>query len=120
MTTSNAPRSRRVTPRQAAQILAERDPVLARLRAEAGLPVFPKPTGTHFATLVRSVTYQQLAVAAAQAIHGRLVLALDGEVTPERLLATPTELLRGAGLSARKAASLQYLATKGRRRHDRA
>jgi DNA-3-methyladenine glycosylase II len=74
--------------------------------------VFPKPTATHFATLVRSITYQQLAGAAARAIHGRLVLALDGDVTPERVLATPTELLRGAGLSAAKAASLQDLATK--------
>src|ERR1035441_2044965 len=112
VTTSDAPRPRPVTPRQAAQILAERDPVLARLRAGAGPPVFPKPTDTHFATLVRSVTYQQLAGAAARAIHGRLILALDGEVTPERLLATPAEVLRAAGLSARKAASLQDLATK--------
>jgi DNA-3-methyladenine glycosylase II len=112
VTTSDAPRPRPVTPRQAAQILAERDPVIARLRAQAGPPVFPKPTDTHFATLVRSVTYQQLAGAAARAIHGRLIQALDGDVTPERLLATPTELLRGAGLSARKAVSLQDLATK--------
>jgi len=108
----DAPRPRKVTPRQAAQILAERDPVLARLLAEVGPPTFPKPTGTHFATLVRSITYQQLAGAAARAIHGRLVLALDGDVTPERVLATPTGLLREAGLSAAKAASLQDLATK--------
>ncbi len=105
-------RPRKVSPRAAAKILAEHDPVLARLVAEAGLPVFPKPTGTHFATLVRSITYQQLAGAAARAIHGRLILALDGDVTPERVLATPTGLLRGAGLSAAKAASLQDLATK--------
>jgi len=112
VTTSAAPRPRQVTPRQAVQILAGRDPVLARLHAEAGPPVFPKPTDTHFATLVRSVTFQQRAGAAAQAIYGRLILTLDGDVTPERLLATPTEVLRAAGLSARKAASLQDLATK--------
>jgi DNA-3-methyladenine glycosylase II len=80
--------------------------------AEAGLPRFPKPTETHFATLVRSVVYQQLAGAAAQAIHRRLVDALRGEVVPERLLATPTETLRAAGLSANKVLSLQDLATK--------
>jgi DNA-3-methyladenine glycosylase II len=84
--------------------------VLARLVEEAGLPSFPKPADDHFATLVRSITYQQLAGAAAKAIHGRLVLALDGDVTPERVLATPTEILRGAGLSGSKVASLQDLA----------
>ncbi len=102
----------KVTARQAAEILAAADPVLARLVDEAGPPRFPRPTETHFATLVRSVTHQQLAGAAAQAIHGRLVLALDGEVTPERLLAVPTPALRAAGLSGSKVASLQDLATK--------
>jgi DNA-3-methyladenine glycosylase II len=105
-------RTVKVSPRQAAQFLAERDPVIARLVAEAGLPRLPKPDETHFATLVRSVTFQQLAGAAAQAIHGRLIAALGGEVTPERLLATPPEKLRGAGLSGNKLLSLQDLASK--------
>ncbi|HEY0934412.1 MAG TPA: hypothetical protein VGD91_11785 [Trebonia sp.] len=102
----------KVTPRQAALLLAERDPVIARLMAKAGLPSFPKPTLTHFAALVRSVVYQQLAGAAAGAIHGRLVTALGGEVTPEAILATPGETLRAAGLSGNKLLSLQDLATK--------
>jgi DNA-3-methyladenine glycosylase II len=85
---------------------------MARLVEEAGPPSFPRPTETHFAALVRSVTHQQLAGAAAQAIHGRLVIALGHEVTPERLLATPTEELRAAGLSGNKTLSLQDLATK--------
>jgi len=105
-------RRRRVSPRAAAQILAEQDPVLARLLAAAGPPRFPRPTDSHFAFLVRSITYQQLAGKAAQAIHGRLVSALDGDVTPERVLSTPTEVLRTAGLSGNKAASIQDLATK--------
>ena len=92
--------------------MAARDPVIARLVAEAGPPNFPRPVDTHFATLVRSVTHQQLAGAAARAIHGRLVQALGDEVTPERLLATPSEVLRAAGLSTNKALSLQDLATK--------
>lgn len=102
----------KVGPREAARILAGRDPVLARLVAEVGLPRFPKPADSNFATLVRSITYQQLAGPAARAIHGRLVLALDEDVTPERILATPPEALRGAGLSASKVASLQDLAAK--------
>ena len=96
----------------AAKILAERDPVLRRLVAEAGPPRVTSPTDTHFAALVRAITYQQLAGAAAAAIHGRLITALSGEVTPERLLSLPTETLRSAGLSGNKAASLQDLAGK--------
>jgi DNA-3-methyladenine glycosylase II len=103
---------RKVSVRAAAQILAERDPVLARLVAEAGLPSLPRATETHFAALVRSITYQQLAGPAARAIHGRLVQAMDGEVTPERLLSLSPEALRAAGMSANKAASVQDLATK--------
>jgi DNA-3-methyladenine glycosylase II len=102
----------KVSYREAARILAGRDPVIARLAEAAGPPKIPPPTETNFGTLVRSIVYQQLAGAAARAIHGRLIAALDGEVTPERLLATPTETLRAAGLSARKAESLQDLAAK--------
>ena len=58
---------RNVSPEDAARILAERDPVIRRLVKEAGLPVFPKPQGTHFASLVQSITYQQLAGGAARA-----------------------------------------------------
>ena len=96
----------------AAAILAERDPVLRRLVAEAGPARVPPPTETHFATLVRAIVYQQLAGAAAAAIHGRLIAALGGEVAPERLLSLPPETLRSVGLSGAKVASLQDLATK--------
>ena len=104
--------TRKVTPRRAAQLLADRDPVIARLVAEAGLPTFPKPTETHFATLVRSIVFQQLAGRAAQAIHGRLVEALGGEVVPERILATSSETLRAVGLSTNKVLAVQDLSTK--------
>jgi DNA-3-methyladenine glycosylase II len=96
----------------AAAILAERDPVLRRLVAEAGPARVRPPAETHFATLVRAIVYQQLAGAAAAAIHGRLIAALGGEVAPERLLSLPAGTLRSVGLSAAKAASLQDLATK--------
>jgi DNA-3-methyladenine glycosylase II len=102
----------RISPRAAALELAGRDPVMAELVARAGPPIFRKPMDSHFAALVRSVLYQQLAGAAAAAIHGRLIAALGGEVTPQRLLSLPTETLRAAGLSANKALSLQDLATK--------
>jgi len=101
-----------VTPREAARQLAERDPVMARLLADAGPPAIPASHETHLGTLVRAITYQQLAGAAARAIHGRLLAALDGDVTAERLLALPDEALRGAGLSAAKTASLRDLAAR--------
>jgi DNA-3-methyladenine glycosylase II len=96
----------------ASAILAGRDPVLRRLVAEAGPARVRPPTETHFATLVRAIVYQQLAGAAAAAIHGRLIAALDGEIAPERLLSLPSATLRSVGLSAAKTASLQDLAAK--------
>jgi DNA-3-methyladenine glycosylase II len=96
----------------AATILAERDPVLRDLVARAGLPRLRQPSESHFAALVRVIVYQQLAGAAAAAIHGRLTAALDGEVTPERLLALEQAELRAAGLSGNKMASLTDLAGK--------
>jgi DNA-3-methyladenine glycosylase II len=96
----------------AARELAAREPVIAELVVRAGPPRFRRPTDSHFAALVRSVLYQQLAGAAAAAIHGRLIVAMEGVVTPERLLSLPVETLRAVGLSANKTLALQDLATK--------
>ena len=96
----------------AATLLAERDPVIRRLVAVAGPVRVRPPMETHFAALVRSILYQQLAGAAAAAIHGRLIEALGGEVTPQQLLSLPTSTLRAVGLSGNKTASLQDLAAK--------
>ena len=98
--------------RAAAQELARRDPVLAELVRVVGPPKIRPSHQTHFGALVRSVVYQQLAGAAAAAIHGRLVLALEGDVSPAALLGLSPETLRAAGLSANKSASLRDLATK--------
>jgi len=98
--------------RTAAAILAERDPVLHRLVAEVGTARVRPPAETHFGALARAIVYQQLAGAAAAAIHGRLIAALDGEVTPERLLSLPDGTLRTVGLSGNKTASLRDLAAK--------
>jgi len=98
--------------REAAAALAERDPVLRRLISEAGPPDVRPPSESHLAALVRAIVYQQLAGAAAAAIHGRLIAALDGEITPERILALSDETLRSVGLSRAKVASLRDLAAK--------
>ncbi|HTC68465.1 MAG TPA: hypothetical protein VK662_02760 [Acidothermaceae bacterium] len=103
---------RRPTYRQGAIILAERDPVIADLVAAVGLPKVPPAGESHFSTLARSIVYQQLAGAAARAIHGRLIAALGGDVSPEAVLRTPSDTLRAVGLSGRKVESLHDLAAK--------
>jgi DNA-3-methyladenine glycosylase II len=103
----------RVTPASAAEILAARDPVLAGLIEAAGpIRIGRRGTASHFAALVEAIVYQQLAGAAARAIHGRLVAAVDGDVEPEALLSLSDETLRAVGLSTNKIRSLRDLATK--------
>jgi DNA-3-methyladenine glycosylase II len=71
-----------------------------------------RPRRTHFAELARAICFQQLAGAAARTIHGRFEAALDGDVTPERVVALPVETMRSAGLSGNKTASIRDLAEK--------
>lgn len=108
--TSRARRTR-VSHAAAARALAERDPVVAGLYDAVGPPRLRPPLDTHFAALVRSIVYQQLAGSAAAAIHARVVTAV-GSVEPEALAAAPDEVLRAAGLSGAKTASLKDLAAK--------
>ncbi len=98
----------------AAEELAARDPALAALVAEVGLCTLGtgRPTRSHFAELARMVCYQQLAGAAARTIHGRFEGLFTGAPTPEAVLAVPEASLRGAGLSAAKAASVRDLALR--------
>jgi DNA-3-methyladenine glycosylase II len=103
---------RKVTHAEAARILADRDPVIARMLAETGPPRFRRSTESHFATLVRAIVYQQLAGNAAAAIHGRLIAAMDGDVEPERLIELSDETLRTVGLSRAKVVSLRDLSAK--------
>ena len=93
--------------------LAARDPVLANLVALVG-PIHHRPRNPdgHFGALVRAITFQQLAGAAAHAIHQRVRALVDGPLTPEALTAVPDEALRAAGLSAAKLASLRDLSAK--------
>jgi DNA-3-methyladenine glycosylase II len=66
-----------------------------------------------FEALLSAIVFQQLAGAAARAIHGRLVAALGGPpVAPESVLAAKPENLRAAGLSANKLAAIIDLAAK--------
>jgi DNA-3-methyladenine glycosylase II len=97
---------------EVAAILASRDPVLAGLIADAGPMRLSRPRMSPFEALVQAIVYQQLAGAAARAIHGRLIGALPDGVAPEPLLALSDETLRAVGLSGAKVRSLRDLATK--------
>jgi len=102
----------RISHAAAAQILAKRDPVIARLLAETGPPRLRSFPDAPFAALVRAIVYQQLAGAAAAAIHGRLVAALGGVVEAAPLAALSDETLRAVGMSRSKVLSLRDLAAK--------
>lgn len=102
----------RVSVAAAAQILADRDPVIAVLLRDTGPPRLPRPRGEHFEALARAIVYQQLAGAAAGAIYGRLLTAAGGEIQPERIAALSDEQLRTVGLSRAKVLSLRDLAAK--------
>jgi DNA-3-methyladenine glycosylase II len=96
----------------AAADVARRDKVMAGLMERTGPFRLPKPDTDHFAALAESILYQQLAGAAAAAIHRRFVALFDGDLSPESVLALPEERLRAAGLSGSKAASIRDLAAK--------
>jgi DNA-3-methyladenine glycosylase II len=92
------------------------DPVLAALIASAG-PLGNSRDGRpdrddHYGALVRAIVGQQLSVAAARAIYGRLAARFEGRPpTPEEILADdPEELRAAAGLSRAKVSYLRSLA----------
>jgi DNA-3-methyladenine glycosylase II len=94
--------------------LTRRDPALRALVRVVGPCTMGqgRTRRPHFAELARMICYQQLAGAAARTIHGRFEALVDGHPTPESVLALPDAALRGAGLSAAKAASIRDLAAR--------
>lgn len=92
--------------------LAAADPVMKAFIERAGGLEPRGGQGDYFASLARSILYQQLAGRAAAAIHARFMDTIGGQVTPEAVLAVPLEALRSAGLSGSKAAAIVDLATK--------
>ncbi len=71
-----------------------------------------RPPAERFESLTRAISAQQVAGAAARAIHGRFLDLFDGEPTPEAVLARRPATLRRVGLSGAKEASIRDLARK--------
>jgi DNA-3-methyladenine glycosylase II len=82
--------------------LAILDPALARAHAQTPAFEWRLRTGG-FEGLFRMIVEQQVSVASAAAIWRRVVEGLDGQVTPDAVLARDIESLRGFGLSGQKA-----------------
>jgi DNA-3-methyladenine glycosylase II len=95
--------------------LASVDPalgaVIARVvEARGRVELKPSEEGTHFASLVRAILFQQLSGKAAATIHGRFEALLGGAVEPAGVLALSDEALRGVGVSGQKASYVKALA----------
>ena len=103
---------------EAREFLQNADPVLAQLidarpdfRPRAWMDELPPLDA--FATLIFQVVGQQLSVAATRTIVSRIEERFGGRLpTPAELLAADPQVLRSAGLSTRKGATLRALAER--------
>jgi DNA-3-methyladenine glycosylase II len=85
---------------------------MARLIKAAGKIEMRPPNEDHFAALVRSIMYQQLAGKAATAIHTRFLGLFADGLSPAAVLALPEGAMRSTGVSGAKQAAIADLALK--------
>lgn len=98
----------------ASTFLAAIDADWARLVAQVGpCGHEPKPAREPYEALVRAVAYQQLHVKAGDAILARLLTLYPRQAfpSPEQLLDTAIDAMRGCGFSARKTETIRGIAT---------
>ena len=99
----------------AVRALRAADPTLARLMDKVGECRY-HPTRSQkspFLALAESIAYQQLNGKAAATIYGRFHALYPGTgPSPERVLETSDEAMRGAGLSRAKTLAIRDLAAK--------
>ncbi len=101
--------------KHAHQHIAATDPRIAALIARSlRYNIKPAPLIRPFDALAESIAYQQLSGKAAATIFGRVrALFPRGKyLDPEKILATPDESFRAAGLSRSKIAAVKDLAAK--------
>jgi DNA-3-methyladenine glycosylase II len=94
---------------EAERALAEQSPELGKLILKQGHLV-REPRPNYFYSLARSIVGQQVSVAAAAAIFGRL--NDETGLEPKRILALDNETLRAVGLSRQKISYIRDLAAK--------
>ena len=86
----------------ARRTIVDLDPALARAHAQTPAFEWRRRIGG-YEGLFHMIVDQQVSLASAAAIWARVEAGLGGEVTPDRVLATDIETLRGFGLSIQKA-----------------
>ena len=91
------------------EALALAEPAFARSLARIGLPD-PRISERGYVTLLRTIVGQQVSVASARAIWGRLAAALGDVADPATMAAAADETLRAVGLSRQKASYARSLA----------
>lgn len=98
----------------ASDALAARDARIAAIVERVGpCRLGRRPAaGARFETLAVAIVSQQLAGKAADAIWGRVLHTVGAPFTAKRVLSTPFDALRAAGLSQAKALSLVDLARR--------
>jgi DNA-3-methyladenine glycosylase II len=96
--------------RKAIQYLKRNDPILGSIIEKVG-PYRIEYSPPEFATLARSILYQQLSGKVALTLYNRLEAACPGkQVTPHAVLALEPERMRELGLSRQKIAYLREAA----------
>lgn len=81
--------------------VAARDPNIARALQRAGYPG-PRLRERGYRTLLRTIVGQQVSVAAAASVWGKLEALLGADMPPEAVLAEDFDALRACGLSRQK------------------
>jgi len=94
---------------QACAELMKHDRIMKKLIPKYGSG-FLVTRGDAFTTLARAIVGQQISVAAAQTVWGRVLIASKKKVNPKNILALTVEELRAAGLSGRKVEYIRDLA----------
>ena len=98
---------------ESANKLAEIDSRFTRLISEFGYPTF-KRENNYFEALIRNIIYQQLSGKAAKTIYNRFLKLFETTEypSPDKIINTPVEDLRGAGLSNQKVTYILDLSKK--------
>ena len=93
--------------------LAEIDSRFSRLISQFGYPTF-KGENSYFEALLKNIIYQQLSGKAAKTIYNRFLKLFETTEypSPDKIINTPVEDLRGAGLSNQKVTYILDLSKK--------
>ena len=81
--------------------VAQVEPKIAAALERAGYPE-PRIRATGYVTLLRTIVGQQVSVAAAASVWGKLEALLGHDIPPEKLLAADFDALRACGFSRQK------------------